>query len=43
MKKIFVVDFVTLLIGTKLNYRRPLKTGMGSQLLTSQTNKKLAS
>ena len=42
MKKIAVVDFVMLLISTKLNYRRPLKTGIGSQILTSQTNKKQA-
>ena len=28
MKKIVVLDFVTLFIGTKLNYQRPLKTGI---------------
>ena len=42
MKKVVVVDFVMLLIGAKFNYWLPVKTGMGSQILTSQTNKKLA-
>ena len=32
-----------ILIGMKPSYWRPLKTGMGSQILISQTNKKLAS